>query len=157
LTQAPVRKKVPVTFLALSVARIEASAASLAPASKVRAITLLDVGRTVKSLPRRLAGGHELVVVGRAEVVVGLALVVVGAGAGAVVVGFVVVGFVVLGLVVVVAAGLVGVADVAVAVVVAPGKRVGVSVAVGDAGVGVSDDVGGATDRVVKFPGVGGS
>jgi hypothetical protein len=118
---------------------------------------LLDVGRTVKSLPRRLAGGHELVVVGRAEVVVGLALVVVGAGAGAVVVGFVVVGFVVLGLVVVVAAGLVGVADVAVAVVVAPGKRVGVSVAVGDAGVGVSDDVGGATDRVVKFPGVGGS
>jgi hypothetical protein len=130
---------------------------------------LLDVGRTVKSLPRRLAGGHELVVVGRAEVVVGFALVVVGAGAGDVVVGFVVagfvvagfvvVGFVVLGLVVVVvvAAGLVGVADVVVAVVVAPGKRVGMSVAVGDAGVGVSDDVGGATDKVVKGPVVGGS
>jgi hypothetical protein len=147
---------VPVTFLALSVARIEASAASLAPASKVSAITLLDVGRTVKSLPRRLAGGHELVVVGRAEVVLGLALVVVGAGAGVVVVGFVVVGFVVLGLVAVVAAGLVGVADV-VAVVVAPGERVGMSVAVGDVGVGVSDVVGAATDKVVKFPGVGGS
>jgi hypothetical protein len=78
--------------------------------------------------------------------------------AGFVVVGFVVVGFVVLGLapVVVVVAGLVGVADVVAAVVVAPGERVDVSGSVGDVGVGVSDVVGGATDKVVRVPVVGG-
>jgi hypothetical protein len=159
LTQAPVRKNVPTTLFALSVDRMEASAASLAPASKVRAITLLVVGRTVKSLPRRLAGCHVLagvvlvglVVVGAAVAVVALGFVVAVVGLGVVDVDLVVVvAAVVIGLaVVVVTCGeLVATGDVAEADVV-PGDNVAVSVADGDVG---SD---GPTDRVVDGVPVG--
>lgn len=58
MIQDPVRKKVPGTPSALSVARIEDRPASFPPPSKVRAMTLLVVGSRVTSTPVSEAGGH---------------------------------------------------------------------------------------------------